>query len=266
MTEVTWEQALAWRLQRHHLLQRAPPTKLLDVVSRVCGLHAQLMSSAELTLWARVEGLRRDALQDELWTRRTLVKLWAMRGTLHLLPAGELGAWLAGLGTYTDRGMTGHPAIDRLSDAIGRALDGRILTREQLALAVEELTGERKLGEHVRSSWGSYMKPASFRGRLCFASSDDGRVRFTTPATWLREPVTQPDAAEALRAVTRRFLAAYAPATAADLALWWSGSGPARGRRMLEALGDEATEVAVGRERRWVLARDLPDLVAAQPV
>jgi uncharacterized protein YcaQ len=266
MTDVTWEQALAWRLERHQLSERAAPSALLRVVSKICGLHAQLMSSAELTLWARVEGLERGALHDELWKRRSLVKLWAMRGTLHLLPAAELGVWLAGLGTYTDRGMTGHPAIDRLSDAIGRALDGRILSREGLARAVAELTGERELGEHVRSSWGSYLKPASFRGRLCFASSDDGRVRFTTPATWMREPVAQPEPAEALREVTRRFLAAYAPATAADLALWWSGSGPARGRRMLEALGDEAAEITVGRERRWMLTHDLRELTAAKPV
>ncbi|HEY1368964.1 MAG TPA: winged helix DNA-binding domain-containing protein [Gaiellaceae bacterium] len=264
-TEVTWEQALAWRLRRHHLVERAAPSELLRVVSAICGLHAQLMSSAGLSVWARVEGFEREALQDELWQRRSLVKLWAMRGTLHLLPASELGVWLAGLGTYTDRGMTGHPAIDRLSDAVGRALDGRILTREELALAVEEFTGENELAGHVASSWGSYLKPSSFRGRLCFATSDDGRVRFTTPATWLREPLDRPDPEEALREVTRRFLAAYAPATAADLALWWNGSGPARGRRMLAELGDEAVELEIDGGRFWALAGDARELSAGQP-
>jgi hypothetical protein len=73
---------------------------MLDVVSRLCGVHAQLMSSAELTLWARVDGLARDDVASALWDQRTLVKTWAMRGTLHLLPSSELGLWLAGLGTY----------------------------------------------------------------------------------------------------------------------------------------------------------------------
>jgi uncharacterized protein YcaQ len=262
--EVTWEQALAWRLRRHHLVERAEPSELLRVVSDLCGLHAQLMSSAELSVWARVDGFEHEALDEELWQRRSLVKLWAMRGTLHLLPATELGIWLAGLGTYTDRGMTGHPAIDRLGEAVGRALDRRTLTRDELAAAVEELTEDAELAGYVRSSWGSYLKPASFRGRLCFASSDDGRVRFTTPATWLRARLDQPDPAEALREITRRFLAAYAPATAADLALWWSGSGPARGRRMLEALGDEAVELDVDGRRAWALTRDAEELTAAQ--
>ena len=73
---LTWAQALAWRLRRHHLVERAAPADLLRVVSEICGLHAQLMSSAELSAWARVDGLERNAVSDALWKRRRLVKLW----------------------------------------------------------------------------------------------------------------------------------------------------------------------------------------------
>jgi len=160
--------------------------------------------------------------------------------------------------------MTGHPEIDVLSGAIGRALKDRVLTREELALAVERITGDESFGDYVRSSWGSYLKPASFRGQLCFAHSDDGRVRFTTPATWLSRALEHWEPADAHREVTRRFLAAYAPLTAEDLGLW-SGFGRARGAKMLAALDDEAVEVDVGRDRAWVLARDLPGIAAAAP-
>ena len=51
--------------------------------------------------------------------------------------------------------MTGHAEIDALSDAIGDALDGRTLAREELALEVEKLTGDPQLAEYVRFSWGS---------------------------------------------------------------------------------------------------------------
>jgi hypothetical protein len=261
---LSWERALAWRLQRHRLVERAATKDLLRVISRICGLHAQLMSSAELTVWARIDGLARSAVNDALWQNRTLVKLWAMRGTLHLLPSVELGMWIGALNTYTNRGMTGHREIDVLTDGIGRALKRRALTREELALAVERITGDSTYGEYVRSSWGSYLKPASFRGRLCFADDDQGRVRFTTPAAWLSRSIRQWDRADALLEVTRRFLSAYAPLTAEDLGLW-SGFGRARGAKMLTALGDEAVEVTVGRDRAWVLARDLPELGATEP-
>ena len=66
---------------------------MLNVASELCGLHAQVMSSAELTLWARVEGLGPEAVKKALWKDRSLVKLWAMRGTLHLLTAADYPMW-----------------------------------------------------------------------------------------------------------------------------------------------------------------------------
>lgn len=260
---MSWQQALAWRLRRHHLVTRAKPSDLLRVVGEICGLHAQLMSSAELSLWARIDGLERDAVHNALWEERALVKLWATRGTLHLLPSAELGVWVSALGTHTNRGMTGHPEIDVLTEAVSRALEKRVVTREELAVEVERITGSSSFGEYVRFSWGSYLKPASFRGRLCFAASDDGRVRLTSPATWVPGRLDTPDPADALREVTRRFLAAYAPATAEDLALWW-GVGPAGGRRMLAALGDEAVEIDVEDGRAWVLAADVRAMTRAR--
>jgi uncharacterized protein YcaQ len=260
---VSWRRALAWRMERQHLVERAPQSDLLRVVGDICGLHAQLMSSAELSLWARIDGLEREALHEALWNDRTLVKLWAMRGTLHVLLSAELGVWLAALSTYTNRGMTGHPEVDALTEAVAEALEGRILSREELAAAVEEVTGDASVAELIRSSWGSYLKPASFRGRLCFAPSDDGRVRMTSPATWLRAPIARPDPADALGEVGHRFLSAYAPATLDDLAIW-SGFGRARVRRILAELGDEAVEIDVGRERGWALAEDLDAIANAE--
>jgi Winged helix DNA-binding domain len=261
---LTWEQALAWRMERHRLVRRAAPADLVGVAGEICGLHAQVISSPELSLWARIEGLERSAVHRALWEERALVKLWAMRGTLHLLPSAELGVWLSALGTFTRRGNRGDPDVDRLVEAVRRALDGRILTREALALAVEESTGDPTLGGWVRGSWGSYLKPACFRGTLCFGPGLGGRVRFTTPASWIPGAVDKPDSQEGLRAITRRFLSAYAPATIEDLAFWW-GDGRRAGTRMLATLGEETIEVDVERQRAWMLAEDLVGMLAARP-
>jgi winged helix DNA-binding protein len=247
---------------RHHLVKRAQPAKLLDVVSDICGLHAQVMSSAELSLWARVDGLERGAVQELLWERRELVKLWVMRGTLHLLPSRELGFWLSALGRQRKYGNEGSDEIDTLTNAVARALDGRVLTREQLADRVVRYTGSEELGEHVRFSWGSYLKAASWRGLLCFAPSPDKNVRFTSPATWLHEPIERIDSDEALREMTRRFLRAYGPATPDILSLWWGGYGPALGRKLLA--GIETVELDVEGLRTWLLRRDRAALRAAK--
>jgi hypothetical protein len=261
---LSWAQVLAWRMARHHLVGRAAPADLVRVAGDICGLHAQVMSSAELSLWARIDGLARDAVHEALWEHRALVKLWAMRGTLHLLPSAELGVWLAALGTQTKYGNTGHPELDALADAVGRALEGRILTREELALEVEQITGAPSLGELVRASWGWPLKPVSFRGLICFAPSTGNNVRFTSPATWVSGKIDKPDPMDALRDITRRFLGAYAPLTVDDLALWWGGYGPRQGARLLAALGEEAVEVDVEGQRAWVLARDVRAMTRAE--
>jgi hypothetical protein len=191
VSTLTWEQVRAWRLARHHLDERVPREDMLAVASRLCGVHAQLMGSAELTLLARVDGLEPDAVAHALWEERSLVKTWAMRGTLHLLPAAELGLWLAGLGTYRHyrkpgwfRGFGITPEqLEQILEAVSEALDGRQLTREELTAAIVERSGSRELGAKVGESWGALLKPAAFQGRLCFAPSDGPKVRFTRPDT-----------------------------------------------------------------------------------
>jgi hypothetical protein len=92
-------QVAAWRAARHHLDERAPAGAMLEVAAGIAGVHAQVLSSAELTLWARVEALAPDSVRRALWEDRSLIKTWAMRGTLHLLPAAEFPMWQAALST-----------------------------------------------------------------------------------------------------------------------------------------------------------------------
>jgi uncharacterized protein YcaQ len=271
--ELTWPQALAWRMRRHHLIERVPPNEMLDVVADIGGLHAQVMSSAELTLWARVEGLESDAVSEALWRHRSLVKLWAMRGTLHLLPATELDTWLGALGTYEHFLKPAwlrafeitQEQLETLIDAIGQALDGELLTREELGAAVARITESAELERKVQGSWGPYLKPASFRGRLCFGPNDGQKVRFTRPDAWLGRSMVTRDQDEALREVTRRHLGAFGPAAREDLARWW-GVQPAQGGRMLKALGDEVVEVDVEGTAGWMLRDHAEEAAAADPV
>lgn len=262
---------------RHHLDQRAPAGSMLAVASRLCGLHAQVMSSAELTVWARVEDLDRRAVQRALWEDRTLVKTWAMRGTLHLLPANELPVWQAALSTSRRYlkpalwqkyfGIT-LDELDRLTEAVASALDGRLLTREELGLEVGRLTGSTAFGAKLAQSWGTILKPAAFTGRLCFGPSLGQRVRFTRPDTWLAaaptpfDPKMDPQGATA--AIARRFLAANGPATYHDLGRWWTGGGVSTARRWIASLGEEVSPVELDGVQAWMLAaharevRELP--------
>lgn len=243
---------------------------MLAVASRLCGLHAQLMSSAELSLWARVEDLKLGTVRRALWEDRTLVKTWAMRGTLHLLLAEELPLWHGALATsrrylsptrwQKHFGLT-LEELDRLTAAIGRALEGRVMTREELARAVGRITGSWKFAAKLaEGSWGTILKPAAFRGHLCFGPSQGQLVCFTHPGSWLRNEIAALDPAAATTRVARRFLAAYGPATYHDLARWWGGSGVATARQWIAALGEEASSIDLEGTPVWMLAADAGDM------
>ena len=267
--ELTWEQAAAWRFARHHLLERRAVEAALDVVERIAGLHAQVSSSAELSLHARVDGLERDAVARMLWEERALYKTWAMRGTLHLLTARERGLWQAALSTYrreeSRSWLNGwkltREEVDRMMAAVDAALRDAQLTRTALADAVTERTGDPKLGDRVHGSWGPFLKPSAFRGELCFAPPRGQKVRFTHPETWL-EPAAAHEPQDALREVVRRYLGAYGPATREGFARWWAFVTPAQAGRLLDEVGEE---VSVEGLRAYLRAEHVAEAQAAGP-
>jgi Winged helix DNA-binding domain len=264
MLKLSWKHATGWRARRHHLDRRAPAGSMLAVASRLCGLHAQVLSCAELSAWARVEDLDRGAVGRALWEERTLVKMWAMRGTLHLLPAADFPLWHGALSTsrrYRSPGLLGRfgltvADLDRLTEAVGAALDGRLMTREDLAREVARITGSAAYGKKLAFSWGTILKPAAFTGRLCFGPSVGQRVQFTHPGSWLRAPGPRVEPEAAAAAITRRYLAAYGPATDRDFARWWGGASMRTIRQWIACLGEEAAAVDVEGERAWMLAAD----------
>jgi hypothetical protein len=150
--------------------------------------------------------------------------------------------------------------LDQISQAIGEALGDCVLTREDLAEKVGRITGSRKFAKKLASgSWGTILKPAAFAGRLCFGPSKGQLVCFTHPRSWASMSALM-DPAAATKAVTRRFLVAYAPATYQDLARFWGGGGVAAARQWLAALSEEVSPVEVDGKQGWMLASDIDEI------
>jgi hypothetical protein len=147
--------------------------------------------------------------------------------------------------------------------AIPAALDGRRLTREELAGEVARITGIEGLDGKLRGGFGDLLKLAAFRGELCFAPSDGRNVRFARPGQWLGD--WRPVGVEGVEAVTRRYLAAYGPANREALARWFGMSSPAMAGRWLNGLGDEVAAVEVDGEELVMLAADVEEAAAAEP-
>lgn len=270
MTELTWDRVTAWRIARGHLGRRVAATKLVDVVGRMCGAHAQIMSTVPLAVGARVDRVGAETIADALG-ERALVKTWAMRGTLHVFAARDLPLYCAAQAT---RDQYRNPSflryfgleqadLDAVLEAVPQALDGRVLSREELARAILRITKRRHLEERLLSGWGELLKPAAFRGLLCFGPGSGRNVTFVRPDQWIGH-WEEHEVDDALAEVFRRFLAAYGPASVAEAARWW-GVRPAEARRVFRLLGDELAEVAVGDAARWMLTKDVASAQRARP-
>jgi hypothetical protein len=189
-----------------------------------------------------------------------LVKNWAMRGTLHLLPTSELP--LSTSRRYRSHGLWRRfgltlDQLDSLTHAIGIALGGCVMTREELAQNVGQITGSKKFaGKLAYGSWGTILKPAAMTGRLCFGPSIGQRVRFTRPGSWVAAAAAPMDPRAATLTVTRRFLSAYGSATCHDLARWWGGCGIVAARQWIAALGEKVSSVDLNGAQAWMLAGD----------
>jgi len=212
-----------------------------DVLERMLALQGQDLASV---LWAvgartRAEQATEGAVLGAMASGE-LVRGWPMRGTLHLLPARELG-WIlsltsARLTTGLDRrweqlGLD-REQVERGRTALHDALaGGGALTREQaqehLAAAGLDPVGGR--GYHL--IWF-----ASQTGLVCWGPPGTGEQLLVLTEEWIREPRAL-GREEALAELLVRYVRGHGPATMKDF-LHWTKLTAGEGREALALAGD----------------------------
>jgi hypothetical protein len=238
---VTWNQVAAFRLSRHHLMERAPSKALVSVVRDMAGAQAQLLSAAQISLWSRVRDLQVAHVEKAI-SKRTLVKASCMRCTLFLVPSKDLAIFAQGSAQRGDKeirwalgkGVPGR-TVDAAVDAALGALD-QPLTRPEIAERVSRALGVRM--QAIRGGgWGRQTKIAGVpvghltypvvdllhlaaaRGVVCYGPNRGNEPTFVRANVWIPKWQDVPrEQAEGL--LLHRYLQAFGPATAADFAMW----------------------------------------------
>jgi hypothetical protein len=271
--EISWPQALAWRMRRQ-LLEPIGDLPVTDVVRRLCGVQAQVASSAELAVRLRQQTSSAGEVGQAVADGR-LIKTWAMRGTLHLLTPEDAGNFLSLMAS--DRswerpswqryfGLT-PKHWDLFRPAVQEALDGKVLTREQLAAAVTATPGLEHVGKELASGWGTLLKPLAWQGDLVFGPSQGNRVTFMAPSAASPAWTGVPEPDEAAPAAILAYLATYGPASPRRFAAWISrGRIGARSlRAWFKDLDARLAEVEVDGEAASVRAEDVDELASTRP-
>ena len=258
-----WSQVSAFRLTRHHFVDQDEPD-LSTVSQNVCGIQAQVMSAAEMALWARMHHLTRADIHSALWESRTLVKTSCMRGTLHLLSATDLRIYISALKRSRvemvrrlmfKRGVS-QEEDDRVMEAVVEALGASPMTRRELITRIGSEAGESAKAR-IEQAWG-VVRRAVVEGLVCCGPDRGQESTFVRVDQWLpdqREVSEQ----EAKRVLFRRYLSAYGPATLRDFSKW-TGMSMKEVRPVPESLEEELVEVSIEGRKGLVLREDYDDV------
>lgn len=250
---ITRAQALAFRIARHHLNERAGDAGTAAVV----GLQDTPPGTAALALAARAD-VPPEALDD-------LVTVPSVRGAPLALAPRDLAVFTAGLAPPDEEAakvvvgnawktletLTAMEALDRVSDAVRESLSGGPLPRDELHQALRERLPEQLLwwcrgcqSHHVHPS---LWRATGIRGVLAIVGREGRSAVFGAPPD--AEAVDDPGAE-----LARRFLRAYGPARPKLLAEW-AGISTSHANALWERAG-KLTEVDLDGRGAWVLQRD----------
>ena len=241
-------------LARQMLLERAKATAT-KAIERLVGLQAQVAKPPFVGLWTRLEDFKRKELSDAFHKRR-VVRVTAMRGTLHAMTAADYVALRGALQPMLTRGMmsilrdrAAGMDVEAIQDE-GRAWFAKQTTtfdafRDHLKAKFPTLD-ERALAYAVRTHVPLVQVPTADSPWAFPAAAD-----FALADTWLSKKVST--AETPAKAVVLRYLAAFGPATPSDAQAWSGMSG------LREVFEELRPTLATFRDSRKRELFDLPD-------
>jgi hypothetical protein len=234
------------------------PREVAEVVRAVLGLQAQDTPASRLAVRPRSTGLDEAAVRRACNQDRSVVRTWAMRGTLHLVAAGDAGWLVTLLGPVfaaADRRRRLQLGLDdglceRALEALPAVLADGPLSRADL---VRGLAAEGIKVDPSGQAPAHLVGYAALRGLVCRGPDLDGdQASYVLLESWVgaRRPLGPDDA---LAELARRYLAGHGPAGPEDLAAW-SGLPVGRARRAFELVAGELREVQGDGRRLWAPA------------
>src|SRR5215469_13533598 len=212
MTAFSWCHVAAFRLRRHHLVDRRS-SDLVAICSGVCGVQAQVMGAAHLAFCARADKLLPRNIHSALWEKRTLVKTSAMRQTLHLVPATEYPTYIAALRQSRMRALmnimaridVGEKEVDATTAALMKILGNAPVPQRELAEQVKPRISKKLQGQ-LKLFWNNWpiFRPAIIEGLICYGPDRGREATFVRAESWLPK-TSVPEEQQAKDFLLRRF-------------------------------------------------------------
>lgn len=225
-------------LARQMLLKRES-MPVVTAIERLAALQAQWAPSPYIALWSRLKDFDRANLWNAIEKKHTVIRARLMRGTLHLVSARDSYAYAVATQDL-QRG-----AWNRLQ--VGAGVDPKAVAKLAVAFAREPRPKDDVVA-HLTERLGSFGGPYKWLiwrfvsahadlvsappgGHWAYGGTD---APYVAARHWIAGGV-RPSEEDALRLLITRYLAAFGPASLADIAQF-AGQVPPRIRPVLEQL------------------------------
>lgn len=239
---MTPEEIVRHRLASQQLSQPAFQ-KPEEVVAHLGAMQAQDFANAKWAIGARLPGAVEADIDDAI-ARRTIVRTWPMRGTLHFVAAADVRWMLALLTPRIIAGTAARQQRLELDDTVFAAtrkrlakwLKGGGMTREALHAALDQdgISTANYRGYHIL--WRHAQE-----GLICFGPHEGKEPTFVLLDEWI--PAAKAlERDRALGELARRYFTGHGPATVDDF-VWWSGLKVSDAKAGIEAASAHLTKV-----------------------
>lgn len=232
---------------------------IAELVRDMVGLQAQNVQAARLSVRPRTDGIDAAAVTRACNEGRTVVRTWAMRGTLHMVAAEDVGWIVALLGPiFAAAGRRRRLQLGLDDEVCRRAVPAlRQIVAAEAPLTRADLV-RRLAAKGVSLDPKSQAPPhliglAAMQGMICrgpdVAKDEPTYVLVEDWAGKQRE--LGPD--ESLAELARRYVGSHGPVDPEDFARW-SGLPAGQAKKGFELVAGELQEVRAAGKQAWMTA------------
>ncbi len=267
VVNVSPDQVRALRIQNQYLQSQISHKDLIEVVRSLCGVNAQLTPAMMLSLRARIRGMELADVEKAIKQKRSLVRTWAMRGTIHLLAADDFGWIVSLLGpTIIAKSKRRYSELGLDEEKLAKGLDKiREILNNSEPLARGELINELidKGVDIDQKSQAPYhmISHAGLKGLICMGQeSQNGEQTYALVDNWVVKQKSL-NVDQALAELACRYLRGYGPASPDDFASW-SGLSLTDAKKGWQLVRDKEAlrEIKVENRILWMLETQFKSL------
>lgn len=246
MYNFTLEQVNHFLLCKQHLADDSKSNDIVQISKDISGLHGTGIQEPYIALFTRTRNFTREQLDNELYKKRTLVKIRCMRGTLYILhrelvpvafSATKAAVEKLSVGFMEYRGIS-STEYERISQLVLKTLQGREMTMVQI---------KKELG--ISLTLSALLNLMCDRGLLVrIQSAKDWQNRnyryavFTEYLNGVDLNIYSQE--EAMTLLVKQYLCSFGPVTVEDI-VWWIGTTKMKIRQALDNIAGEVAAIKI---------------------